>query len=286
MSDLESNLIVKNRWGDMAQLDNDSLKIMIKEGRKSSAWGEPVPEHPRGKFSFKVERLKIDEIKVTATNFSGGILTKKFGFIHIRSSMMKQYVKFPFDSDNKGWKKFADSIVERVTYNAKRAILLEKTRDYAEAVAIWRKLRKFKEVKRLRKLQIEDLKISKEYDKAITFAEEIEDNEEVQNIRKLQAKEREDALDYETAIKLWEELGLIQEAARVRKLQATMGSVKVAQKVVHGDTIVKDSVLNRTNIGSDGDDKFTRLEKLTEMKEKGLIDDDEFKQMKKEILGK
>jgi hypothetical protein len=28
------------------------------------------------------------------------------------------------------------------------------------------------------------------------------------------------------------------------------------------------------------------LEKLTEMKKEGLIDDDEFKQMKKEILGK
>ena len=30
----------------------------------------------------------------------------------------------------------------------------------------------------------------------------------------------------------------------------------------------------------------TKLKELTEMKEKGLIDDDEFKQMKKEILGK
>jgi len=35
-----------------------------------------------------------------------------------------------------------------------------------------------------------------------------------------------------------------------------------------------------------GDDKFARLEKLTEMKKEGLIDDAEFKQMKKEILGK
>ena len=59
--------------------------------------------------------------------------------------MMKIYVKFPFDSDNKGWKKFTDLIVERVTYNARRAILLEKTRDYAEAVVIWSKLREFEE---------------------------------------------------------------------------------------------------------------------------------------------
>ena len=100
------------------------------------------------------------------------------------------------------------------------------------------------------------------------------------------ARIREEALDYDAAIQIWEKLGDIKEAARVRRLKARQKSVKVAQKVVHGDTIVKDSVLNRTNIGSDGDDKFTRLEKLTEMKEKGLIDDDEFKQMKKEILGK
>jgi len=45
-------------------------------------------------------------------------------------------------------------------------------------------------------------------------------------------------------------------------------------------------VVSKSNVGAGGDDKFSRLEKLTEMKEKGLIDDDEFKQMKKEILGK
>ncbi|OIR14121.1 MAG: hypothetical protein BEU04_03340 [Marine Group III euryarchaeote CG-Bathy1] len=70
------------------------------------------------------------------------------------------------------------------------------------------------------------------------------------------------------------------------------GKVKVDQTVVHGDyvddrdTIVKDSVLNRSNVGGGGDDKITKLEKLAEMKEKGIIDDDEFKQMKMEILGK
>ena len=32
--------------------------------------------------------------------------------------------------------------------------------------------------------------------------------------------------------------------------------------------------------------RVARLEKLTEMKKEGMIDDDEFKQMKKEILGK
>jgi len=107
--------------------------------------------------------------------------------------------------------------------------------------------------------------------------------------KKKQAMEREEALDYDSAIQIWEEIGEINEAARVRKLQAEMGSVKVAQSVVQGDQItkteIKDSVLNRSNVGS-GSSKMQELEKLTEMKEKGLIDDDEFKQMKKEILGK
>ena len=52
------------------------------------------------------------------------------------------------------------------------------------------------------------------------------------------------------------------------------------------DTIIRDSVVSKSNVGAGGDDKFARLEKLTEMKKEGLIDDDEFKQMKKEILGK
>ena len=103
------------------------------------------------------------------------------------------------------------------------------------------------------------------------------------------AKQREKALDYEAAINIWEELGEIGEAARVRKLQAELGSVKLSQSVVHGDQVtkteIKDSVLNRSNVGG-GSSKMQELKELTEMKEKGFIDDDEFKQMKKEILGK
>ena len=47
-----------------------------------------------------------------------------------------------------------------------------------------------------------------------------------------------------------------------------------------------DSVISKSNVSADEDDKFMKLKELTKMKEKGLIDDDEFKQMKKEILGK
>ena len=102
------------------------------------------------------------------------------------------------------------------------------------------------------------------------------------------ANERERALDYDSAIDIWEELGQIDQAARVRKLKADLAAPKT---VIHGDyvddrdTIVNDSVVNRSNIGSDSS-KMQKLEKLNNMREKGAIDDEEFKQMKKEILEK
>ncbi|SVD11698.1 uncharacterized protein METZ01_LOCUS364552 [marine metagenome] len=52
------------------------------------------------------------------------------------------------------------------------------------------------------------------------------------------------------------------------------------------DNIGKEIVVNRSSIGSGGDDKFSKLKELKEMLTEGLIDKDEFKQMKKEILGK
>ena len=100
--------------------------------------------------------------------------------------------------------------------------------------------------------------------------------------------ERERALDYDSAIDIWEELGQIDQAARVRKLKADLAAPKT---VIHGDyvddrdTIVNDSVVNRSNIGT-GSSKIQKLEKLNNMREKGLIDDDEFRQMKKDLLSK
>jgi hypothetical protein len=110
--------------------------------------------------------------------------------------------------------------------------------------------------------------------------------------KKKLAGELEEHLKYKEAIDIWEELKIHNEAKRIRNKVKEEGKVKVDQTVVHGDyvddrdTIIKDSVISKSNIGSGGDDKFAKLEKLTVMKEKGLIDDDEFKQMKKEILGK
>ena len=104
-----------------------------------------------------------------------------------------------------------------------------------------------------------------------------------------EAKIREEALDYDTAIQLWERLGNIKQAARVRKLKAEQGSVKVAQKVVQGDEVtkteIKDSVLNRSNVGG-GSSKMQELKELKEMFDSGFISKEEMENMKKEILGK
>jgi hypothetical protein len=110
------------------------------------------------------------------------------------------------------------------------------------------------------------------------------------DVKKEIAQEKEKLLDYAGAIAGFEELGLHKDAKRVRRKM--LDEKKVDQTVVHGDyvddrdTIIKDSVISKSSIGAGGDDKFARLERLTEMKKEGLIDDDEFQQMKKEILGK
>ena len=101
------------------------------------------------------------------------------------------------------------------------------------------------------------------------------------------AKEHEELLDYNKAIQIYQEVGLHNEAKNARRKM--LDEKKVDQTIVQGDQItkteIKDSVLNRSNVGG-GSSKMQELKDLTEMKEKGLIDDDEFKQMKKEILGK
>ena len=94
---------------------------------------------------------------------------------------------------------------------------------------------------------------------------------------------------YDDADEWYTSNGLLEDAARARKKKAEMGSAKISQKIVHGDEVtkteVKDSVINRSNVGGDSS-KMEEIEKLANMKEKGIIDDDEFKQMKKEILEK
>ena len=111
------------------------------------------------------------------------------------------------------------------------------------------------------------------------------------------AGELEDLLRYKEAIDIWEELGRHDEAKRIRKKVREEGKINVDQTVVHGDyvddrdttyiddrdTIVKDSVINKSNIGAGGEDKFAKLKELKEMFDSGFISKEE---MKKEILGK
>jgi len=132
--------------------------------------------------------------------------------------------------------------------------------------------------------------LSLNYDEAIKILDEIGEIKEATRVRVLKAEQRESARDYNAAIEIWEFLGEIGKAARVRKLQTEQGAVKVTQKVVHGDEVtkteIKDSVVSKSNIGSGRDDKLTKIKELKELHDAGAIDDDEFKQMKKEILGK
>ena len=94
---------------------------------------------------------------------------------------------------------------------------------------------------------------------------------------------------YDDAEEWYTSHGMLEEAAAVRRKKAEMGAAKTE---IHGDyvddrdIIIKDSVVSKSNIGAGGDDKFAKLDRLAEMKEKGLIDDAEFQQMKKEILEK
>jgi len=140
------------------------------------------------------------------------------------------------------------------------------------------------------KKRAKERETARDYDTAIRIWNNLGEVKEVDRVNRLRAGEREEALDYDSAIVIWEELGKIEEAARVRALKAEQSSVKVAQKVVHGDEVtkteIKDSVVSKSNIGSGGDDKIAKIKELKELHDSGHIDDDEFKQMKKEILGK
>ena len=90
---------------------------------------------------------------------------------------------------------------------------------------------------------------------------------------------------FDDAEKLYTKNGMLEKSAEMRKKKAKMSDSKTVVQgdyVDERDTIVKDSVIYRSNIGPG--DKFTKLERLAEMKKEGLIDDDEFKHMKKEIM--
>ena len=92
--------------------------------------------------------------------------------------------------------------------------------------------------------------------------------------------------------KHWNEVSNLVMKAKVEYEKPSNQGTVVQGNYIKGDyvddrdTIINDSVVSKSNIGSSGEDKFAKLEKLAKMKKEGLIDDNEFKQMKKEILGK
>jgi hypothetical protein len=131
----------------------------------------------------------------------------------------------------------------------------------------------------------------KQFKKAIEIFGNYEEGIKIiPEIKRRQAKYHEKLLEFDEAANIYKELGMDDDTIRVRKLKAEQGAVKVTQKVVHGDEVtkteIKDSVVSKSNIGSGGDDKLTKIKELKELHDAGAIDDDEFKQMKKEILGK
>ena len=73
------------------------------------------------------------------------------------------------------------------------------------------------------------------------------------------------------------------------KKKAKMDKPMQQNVYIQGDNItkteVKDSVLNRSDIGSDGKTKSDELRDAKTLLDDGIIDDAEFQQMKKEILG-
>ena len=108
------------------------------------------------------------------------------------------------------------------------------------------------------------------------------------NYRKEKAFEREKHLDYDSAINIYEKINLPEEAARVRSLKADLAAPKT---VVQGDyvddrdTIVKDSVISKSNIGAGGDDKLAKIKELKELLDSGAINEDDYEKMKREIIG-
>ena len=99
----------------------------------------------------------------------------------------------------------------------------------------------------------------------------------------------ERAKNYEKATLMWEELGVLDRAAKLRTAVSKQKSIKIAQKVVHGDEVTKteirDSVVSKSNVGGGGSSKMQELKELKEMRDSGDITDEDYEKMKREIIG-
>lgn len=129
----------------------------------------------------------------------------------------------------------------------------------------------------------------------VAIEEQTNYNRSVWEYKLNQARIYENQLDYDHALSLYRELNMTDDVRRINEMKYNkMGGRESggSTTIIHGnyvddrDTIVKDSVLNRSNVGDSGTSKIDELEKASGLKEKGLITNDEYEQMKKEILSK
>ena len=104
----------------------------------------------------------------------------------------------------------------------------------------------------------------------------------------------ESQLDYEQALAIYRRFNMTGEVRRINEMKYVNNNQSGVTNttIIHGnvvndnDTIVKDSVLNRSSIGGAGNSKAEEIKEIKELLDSGAIDGAEFKQMKKEILGK
>jgi len=100
-----------------------------------------------------------------------------------------------------------------------------------------------------------------------------------------QAKRHEKLLEFDQAANIYKKYGMDENVIKLRE------KAKVShQTVVHGnyvddrDTIVRDSVVNRSKIGG-ASSKLQELKDLKELLDSGAINDKDYEQMKNEIMG-
>ena len=167
--------------------------------------------------------------------------------------------------------------------------------DYLDIQNSKREERELKE--RARRMRIEKkVEKSRQYDSNKRKLPQARSQKERKREEKQQRKravaralDKEKHLDYDGTIAIYEEIGDKKSAKRVRKLKADMVAPKTE---IHGDyvddrdTIIKDSVISKSNVGAGGSSKMQELKELKEMFDSGFISKEEMEKMKKEILGK
>ena len=100
----------------------------------------------------------------------------------------------------------------------------------------------------------------------------------------MQAKRHEKLLEFDQAAEIYKKYGMDEDVIRLRE------KAKVSQTVIHGDyvddrdTIVRDSVVNKSNI-TGASSKLQELKDLKELLDSEAINDKDYEQMKNEIMG-